>query len=103
MKIINRVVLTAVAGLGIAIGVAAPASAEAVKFNATPGQLETACKKVGGDYHHSQESFNYYCITKTGVAGCNMQGDCTYTPSATKPRPGTQTFPQVVATVGVAG
>ena len=94
--------VVAAAFAALALVVAAPAGAETVKFNATAGQLETACKKVGGDYHQST-SGNYYCVTKTGVGGCNPQGDCTYNRSGPAAKPGAPTIPQVVATVGVAG
>jgi hypothetical protein len=55
-----------------------------------------------GDYHQST-SGNYYCVTKTGVGGCNPQGDCSYNPSGPAPKPGAPTLLQVVGTVGVAG
>jgi hypothetical protein len=100
-KHVTRAVVAA-AFAALALVAAAPAAAESVKFNATAGQLQTACKKVGGDYHQST-SGNYYCVTKTGVGGCNPQGDCSYNPSGPAPKPGAPTLLQVVGTVGVAG
>jgi hypothetical protein len=102
MKNIKRAVLTLATVVGLTIGMAAHANAESVKFNATPGQLQAACNKVGGQYHQSEETDHYYCVTQSGLGGCNPRGQCSYTVSDPAARSNGPTIPQLIAPAGVA-
>lgn len=95
------VTATTIAGLGVglALGIAAPAQAKQTFFNATPAQLESACSKVGGTFTSVNDAHMAECKTTSGVGQCTDDGHCVFTSARVR---GSSVMPGLPLGVGAA-